>query len=155
MDLVFKTTKTIFLRKKRERSCVAEKHFQSARLPVGAGIDSTSKLVDSRVRAKEEEGCFWKMLTYFFLKKKKEEDDCCEMWHEIKLHRFKGGFPYWLESTSGQCFWKAAQDQKFLKFLSGGTCSAFISHPVHISDFSATPLKTGLLFRNLVCKTGW
>lgn len=38
-------------------------------------------------------------------------------------------FPYWLESTSGQCFWKAAQDQKFLKFLSGGTCSAFISHP--------------------------
>lgn len=130
---MFKTTKAVLLRKKRERSCVAEKHFQSAGLPVGAGTDSTSELVDSRIRGKEEGACFWKMLPYFCLKTNKKmivgrcgmKSSCTD----LRGASDKGGFPYWLESTSWQCFWKAAQKQKFLKFLSGGTCSALISHP--------------------------
>lgn len=56
MGWVFKTKKTPrFPRKGKERSCIAEKHFQSVGLPVGEGTDFTSELVESRVRGKEED----------------------------------------------------------------------------------------------------
>lgn len=39
---------------------------------------------------------------------------CCTFLHDASG---TGGFPYRLESTSRQCFWKAAPKQKFLTFF--------------------------------------